>query len=239
MKWFKHLSAASDDEFVAELEDIFGWEGYGRWWKILEIIAKQMDETERCHVEYSWIRWQSLLKGKRNKLETFLVHCQNQGKMKLEQNGNVLKIICPKLLELRDEYSRKSGQAPDTKQDKVAQEAEADTDTERNTSFPVDRVNGERTKIPIPEHNLEKKGFKNEIDFAAAAAACCSIIQRRSLSSLDSTILKHWLELYDFRGFLLPVLAETAGKFKHKNHGKSPASLSYFVERVKEEGLRP
>lgn len=106
MKWFRHMSSASDDEFISGIEDLFGWEGYGRWWKLLEIIAKQMDETDRCHAEYSWVKWQSFLKGKRNKLETFLVHCQNKRKIKLEQNGDILRIICPKLLELRDNYTK-------------------------------------------------------------------------------------------------------------------------------------
>ena len=106
MKWFKHYSDASDDSFIEELADTFGWEGYGRWWKLLEIIAANMEKNDQPYAEHSWVKWQSFLKGKRNKLETFLVHCQNKGKLKLEQNGNILKIICPKLLELRDNHSR-------------------------------------------------------------------------------------------------------------------------------------
>lgn len=106
MKWFKHFSSASHDEFLESLIDDFGLEGYARWWLVLESIASQMDTTGRCHVEYSWVKWQTILKGKRNKLETFLEHCQNESKLKLEQNGNKLKITCPKLLNLRDNYSR-------------------------------------------------------------------------------------------------------------------------------------
>lgn len=122
MKWFRHISDASDDEFIAELEELFGWEGYGRWWKLLEVIAKQMDASDKCSAEYSWSKWQTFLKGKRNKLETFLVHLQNKQKINLEQTGNILRISCPKLLDLRDEYSRKSGQTPDKCPDKVAPE---------------------------------------------------------------------------------------------------------------------
>jgi hypothetical protein len=119
MKWFKHMTDASEDAFLEELEELFGWEGYGRWWKLLEKIGKEMDETDNCYAQHSWVKWQSFLKGKRNKLELFLIHCQNKEKIKLEQNGNMLKIICPKLLELRDEYSRKSGRSPDKKPDKL------------------------------------------------------------------------------------------------------------------------
>ena len=35
---------------------------------------------------------------------------ENQGKITLKETGNILEIKVPKLLELRDEYSRKSGQ---------------------------------------------------------------------------------------------------------------------------------
>jgi len=131
MKWFRHMSDASDDEFISEVEEIFGLDGYARWWKLLERIAKQMNETDKCYAEYSWTKWQSFLKGKRNKLETFLEHCQNKRRIKLELNGNILRIICPKLLELRDEYSRKSGHATDMTPDNVAPEEEVEEESKK------------------------------------------------------------------------------------------------------------
>ena len=99
------MSDASEDEFLEEIEELFGIEGYARYFKILETIAKQMDKTNKCSASYSWKTWQAILKGKRNKLETFLIHCENKLKMNLKQNGNILEISCPKLLELRDNYS--------------------------------------------------------------------------------------------------------------------------------------
>ena len=106
MKWFKHISDASEDDFIENLEEIFGLEGYARWFKLLEKIAVEMDETGECSAKHSWVKWQSFLKGKRNKLETFLYHCQNENKIKLELIGNMLKITCPKLLELRDNHTK-------------------------------------------------------------------------------------------------------------------------------------
>ena len=73
MKWFKHYTDASDDEFIAELEDEFGWEGYGRWWKLLEIIGQNMSGENGCSAIYPWSDWQRFLKGKRRKLEPFLL----------------------------------------------------------------------------------------------------------------------------------------------------------------------
>ena len=98
---------------MAELEDRFGWEGYGRWFKLLEKIGQVMEGENGCSATYPWADWQKFLKGKRNKLDSFLVHLENKGKIKLKRNGNILEIECPKLLEIRDEYSKKSGQTPE------------------------------------------------------------------------------------------------------------------------------
>ena len=123
MKWFKHMTDASDTEMIAEIEDKFGLEGYARYFKLLEIIAKQMDETGKCSVKYSWVKWQSLLKGKRNKLETFLEHLENVSGTFLKRSGNELEVKIPKLLKLRDEYSRKQAKNPE-------QEVEVEVDKE-------------------------------------------------------------------------------------------------------------
>ncbi len=128
MKWFKHMSDSSDDSFIEDLEEIFGLEGYARWWKLLEVIAKKMDKTNDCSASHTWVKWQSLLKGKKNKLILFLEHCQNEHKIKLEQNGNILKITCPKLLKLRDEHTRKSGVA----REEVAPDLDPDLDTDKD-----------------------------------------------------------------------------------------------------------
>ena len=97
---------------MAELEDRFGLPGYARWFKLLEKIGQVMGGENGCSATYPWTDWQRFLKGKRNKLDSFLVHLENKQKINLKRNGNILEIECPKLLEIRDEYSKKSGQSP-------------------------------------------------------------------------------------------------------------------------------
>jgi len=113
MKWFKHKTNSSDREFLTELEDIFGLEGYARWFKLLERIGQTMGGENGCSVAYPWSKWQTFLKGKRNKLETFLVHLENKQRINRKLTGNILEIECPKLLEIRDEYSKRSGHTTD------------------------------------------------------------------------------------------------------------------------------
>ena len=114
MKWFKHFTDASDDEFIAELEERFGLEGYARWWKLLEVVGAQFKQGGLPIAAYPWPIWQAKLRGKRNKLETFLVHLENNLRINQKLTGNILEIKIPKLLEIKDEYSRKSGHTPDT-----------------------------------------------------------------------------------------------------------------------------
>lgn len=106
MKWFKHLSDASDNRDIMEIEALFGLEGYARWWKLLETVALQMDETDRCSVALPWIKWQTILRGKRNKLQTFLDHLQNKSLLFLECSGDILEIKIPKLASYRDNHSK-------------------------------------------------------------------------------------------------------------------------------------
>lgn len=121
MKWFKHMSDASSDEFLAQLEDQNGLEAIARWWKMLEAIAIQMDKTDRCYAEYPIKKWMTILSCKQQKiLDSFVKVLQNFGKISANYSENILKIECPKLLEFRDEYSRKSGATPD----KVAPDTE-------------------------------------------------------------------------------------------------------------------
>ncbi len=44
MRWLKHMTSTWDDEKIAAVVDELGLEGYGFWWRILEIIATQLDE---------------------------------------------------------------------------------------------------------------------------------------------------------------------------------------------------
>lgn len=117
MKWFKHMSDAGDDPFIAGLVDEFGLEGLARWWLVLETIAKNMDDASTCSVTLPWTKWQTVLHGKRKKLESFLRYCEDESKLflvvhenkagtKRKQNENKLEIGCYNLLKLRDNHNR-------------------------------------------------------------------------------------------------------------------------------------
>ena len=43
MKWFKHYTDASNNDAINRLEQEFGYEGYGVYWKITELCASKYD----------------------------------------------------------------------------------------------------------------------------------------------------------------------------------------------------
>jgi hypothetical protein len=128
MKWFKHMTDSSQDEFVLELEDKFGIQGYAWWWKMLEAIAAQMSHykgAEKCSLASSLANWESILKGKRKKLISFFEHCEKLNRIKLERNGNLLIITCPKLLEIKDNYQKDLEVSSKTERRKKKEEKES------------------------------------------------------------------------------------------------------------------
>lgn len=138
MRWFKHLTNAHNDEAISELVDEFGLEGYGAWWIILEIIAHQMDKTDRCSVRYSVRKWAKSCQisvKKFQKIVSFLSKIEKLSLKKCEKNSNFLIIECRNLLKYRDEYSKKSGQNQEGHRIKSLRTPDQETETETETDI--------------------------------------------------------------------------------------------------------
>jgi len=106
MKWFKHDTDCDRSEGLSFLIDQEGFSGYGRWFRLLEIVAEKMDKTDRCHAEYSIQKWCSLLGLKQKKLISFLELTENKLKTKVFSYENIIKIEIPNLLNKRDNYTK-------------------------------------------------------------------------------------------------------------------------------------
>lgn len=174
MKWFKHMTNASDDTFIAGLEETFGLEGYARWWKLLEAVAAQMKKGGRPAAAYPWVKWQTLLRGKRNKLETFLERLRNESRINTHQTGNVLEIEVPNLLKFLDEYSTRVGTDSGATRDPVRASSSASTSgflfqVEEDPTKKRDReedslaVEPPKKKRELTEHQLQVKAVEDAI----------------------------------------------------------------------------
>lgn len=106
MKWFKHMADAHDDEKLAMLRDEGGFEAYGFYWFMLEVIAKQMDKTDKCYVEYPIKHWQRITGFYPKKLQRLLNVLQMFGLCLVNVQPNFIKVECPNLLKIRDNHSK-------------------------------------------------------------------------------------------------------------------------------------
>jgi uncharacterized phage protein (TIGR02220 family) len=126
MRWFKHLTDSHDDEKLVSLRTKHGLEGYGFWWLLIEIVAKQTGKTDdKFSVAYPvshWLRLTGVYHHKKFRELTEMLQrlclidaqsIDNVGTISELSLKDVLTISIPNLLKYRDEYARKSVQTPD------------------------------------------------------------------------------------------------------------------------------
>jgi len=160
VKWFKHQSTARNDERIARLEDKCGLEGYGFYFKMLEIVAEGVDASDRCEVTYSISRW-----GRQTNISTkkflFLAQCCHDVGLMIAQRCNDDMIVkIPNLLKYRDNHT--ANLQATSKQEKDTYKEEK----ERNKDKDNDRV----TKPPPEEEKKRaaKKEYSHEFNNAFA-----------------------------------------------------------------------
>lgn len=118
MKWFKHMTGTFDDEKIARYVELCGLEGYGFFWRIIELIAAQVEkDNEKCDVTYSLPTLSRLCYSHHNKVGKLLVTLGVTGLMtisKSEVAGVVsFSIKCPNVLKYRDEWTARKQKTPE------------------------------------------------------------------------------------------------------------------------------
>lgn len=139
MKWFKHFSSAAYSDDLEWVRAHFGNEGYALWWLILEKIASGMDHTDKCYRVLPIQEWCRYLRVKRQKLISYLTQVQQKLNISWTLIDNELKIEICKLVELRDDTTKKqrikkchSGIIPE-------QEEEEDIEEDKDKKLEVDK----------------------------------------------------------------------------------------------------
>lgn len=217
MKWFKHMSDASDDEFLQRVEDLFGLEGYARWWKLLEVIASEISESHpEPSAEFTWKKWGEKLRGKPNKLKSFLEYSENQTKIKLEQNGIILKITCYKLLELRDNHTKNLQVTGKQLSIKFPLDIEEDKERKNNPLTPlkggterlkkVHKVEGQNGKVnPRTEGTNPRAIAEKENQVSDGEKAYHMKYRRDRFGHILDTTAERWLKDYESKNGVIDL----------------------------------
>jgi len=96
------MTNASNDENIIALEGRWGFAGVGRYWRLLELIAQQMDQGDRCYLTCRPGFWASQL-GFRSAINarSFLEWLAIDRGMITVTFGNEWTVTCLKLLKIR------------------------------------------------------------------------------------------------------------------------------------------
>lgn len=134
MRWFKHMTCSFNDEKLSAVVDELGMEGYGFWWRILEVVAEKMDENGEYSVSFSPKKWGNFFGFSAKKFENFAGIFQKNRIFDVEFSENQVMVSIPNLLKYRDEWSRKkarnSGVAPEELRPSRARLKDPDIDKE-------------------------------------------------------------------------------------------------------------
>jgi hypothetical protein len=135
MRWLKHMSRTRKDEKIARLIGEHGHRMYGIYWSVVEVVAETLDPKTHPHpsVTYPISEWSHLLSLRGSLVMSSLSTLAVTRLVTVERSGSDVTVTIPNLLKYRDEYSQRSGQAPDTLPSKI-QKQNTDTDKEKPPS---------------------------------------------------------------------------------------------------------
>lgn len=160
MKWFKHESTARNGEKLSALECRTGLEGYGFYFKTLEIVAGLMDTTDKCQASFSPSSWARQTNITTKKWLFLAQCCSDVGLIELQCDADVATVRIPKLLKRRDNHT-KNLQVGNAKSDKkVSLEKERDKEKE----IEVER---EEEEANSPDGDSPKKSSSKAIRLPA------------------------------------------------------------------------
>ena len=188
MRWFKHMTKSWNDEKIAMAVELGGLEAYGLYFRLLEIVAGNMEGDSPPVCEYSVKRFArdcNLLAIKFERLLKVLEKCKLVFVTRFE---GLLKVEIPNIVKYRDEYSERqakeqaknrefiptdSRQTPE--QDAEAEaEANADTKAESRENQPVDTASPPVSSPPGKSEGKKprKKAEPDTVDEAYLVSLC-------------------------------------------------------------------
>jgi len=205
----KHLTRAHADEQIDGILEEFGAEGYGVYWLIFEEIAQAMEAPSLCfEIVHSDIKWASITRvsvrawrsisarlAERSLIERTSVmepmHNDNGSIIKpmrndRESNANRTRIAVPKLLKYIDEYTKKSGQTPESVRSRLDKNRLEEKISTPPVPSPAPKTNG---AVPHPPLSLPSPPTTDEIKKRLADHANGN---GKGLQSVNGALHQEW-----------------------------------------------
>jgi hypothetical protein len=106
MKWFKHYTDSLDDPFVQELIINFKGNGYMVYFGIIEMVCAQGKKEMTGKATFHQQQLANKFSLRWTTVQLILNSCATQGKLNLSIENKKVTIEVPKILEIKDNYTK-------------------------------------------------------------------------------------------------------------------------------------
>lgn len=221
MRWFKHQAQLRRDPDIADYMARCGRDrvtGYGMLMMVMEVVAERMDaQSSQAAVIYPTSTWLQLCGVHALTWHKYAKLMRSSGVVSIEEVEGNCRVEIPKLLLWRDEYSRKSGQSPEslrTMSHQREKRREADTD--------IDKEGEQKPDPPALARSVYQNG--------RTARPLTSQDPQQSLPQKVDARLTTYRDLYLTRGG--EVNADRLARDIHRGDGYSSEPSPKFIRAV-------
>ena len=225
MKWFKHMTNSSLDERLARFTDKYGLEAYGFFWRVLEAIAENVDETNRKHIEYSTKTWCKLLGIRPQTFRKLIQESSVLGLFQVSFNSDLVSVESPNILKYRDEWTRKKSRTPEQNSEK---DKEKETEKEEeNTVGPKDGPPPQRGFSGFTIYHQAGAMHISQRDFDSWERAYTNIDLRAELQKLSdwTKTTREWGKKEAFHACSAALAKKNGAAFEAHREQSRPSAM--------------
>ncbi len=164
MKWFKHMTDSLDDPFIQSLLDKYSHAGYVAWFGLIEIICKENGANLTGNLKISPTFLKRKLRISEAKLRQVFNYCSTFGKLSVDFQKEMWVFSFPKILEIKDNYSKDLQVSCKKLSIDAEEDAEADKDKEKDKEkekiISIKKVGKRNQKTYIPNNFTVSENVK-------------------------------------------------------------------------------
>ena len=228
MKWFKHMTNSSLDERLARFTDKYGLEAYGFFWRVLEAIAENVDETNRKHIQYSTKTWCKLLGIRPQTFRKLIQESSVLGLFQVSFNSDLVSVESPNILKYRDEWTRKKSKTPEQNSEKDKEkETEKEEREAENTVGPKDGPPPKSSFSGFTIFHREGAMHISQRDFDAWERAYSNIDLAAELQKLSdwTKATREWGKKEAFHACSAALAKKNGAAFEHQRELSKPSAM--------------
>lgn len=224
--YFSHDSNARHDPKILSMRSVYGSEGYGWYWIIIEMLREQEDYKIMLN-KYVWNALAMQTQCNADAMHSFVEDCINEFKLFESDGESFWSESLNRRMEIRNDKSEKARKAAAARWGKASNDKDSAKSDELQSNSNADamQTHSERNAIKGKERKVNKSKGKEKIKYAEFVSL--------EQSEYDKLVEQHGEESVKE---MITVLDNYKGANGKKYKSDYRAILNWVVDRVKSKG---